>query len=122
MLPEDTNRRYNFPKAELHCHLDGSFRLSTCIELAKERGIELPSYDESELRSIVGLEKRFPNLVEYLQNFKITTPIFAADKDALSRLTIEAIEDKHKQGVSYIEFRFCPFLFANCNVSDITEA
>jgi len=26
---------FDFPKAELHCHLDGTYRLSTIIEMAK---------------------------------------------------------------------------------------
>jgi len=31
------------PKTDLHLHLDGSIRISTLIELAKENGISLPS-------------------------------------------------------------------------------
>ena len=41
------------PKTDLHVHLDGSLRLSTLIELAQEHGVELPSYDEEELRRSV---------------------------------------------------------------------
>ena len=40
------------PKAELHCHLDGSLRLSTIIELAQTQGIELPSTNEIDLLKI----------------------------------------------------------------------
>ena len=27
------------PKTDLHCHLDGSLRLSTIIDLAREQGV-----------------------------------------------------------------------------------
>ena len=30
------------PKAELHCHLDGSLRPQTVLDLAKEQNVELP--------------------------------------------------------------------------------
>ena len=31
------------PKTDLHLHLDGSLRLSTLIELARENGVKLPA-------------------------------------------------------------------------------
>nr|XP_002121237.1 adenosine deaminase-like [Ciona intestinalis] len=108
---------FDFPKAELHCHLDGCFRLSTCIELARERGVELPSYDVNELRSLVCKLQRTASLDEYLAHFMVTTPVFAGSREAIKRLTMEAIEDKHQQGISYIEFRFCPHLLADCDVT-----
>ena len=37
------------PKAELHCHLDGSLRIDTILRLALEQGIELPSNNKSIL-------------------------------------------------------------------------
>lgn len=39
-------------KAELHLHLDGSVRPLTVIELAKEQGVELPTFDEDELKQV----------------------------------------------------------------------
>jgi hypothetical protein len=32
------------PKTDLHVHLDGSIRIQTLIDLAKEQGVELPAY------------------------------------------------------------------------------
>lgn len=49
------------PKTDLHVHLDGSMRLGTLIELAREHGVELPSYDEDELRRTV-FKADYPNL------------------------------------------------------------
>ncbi len=34
----------NLPKIELHCHLDGSLRVETVIELAKKENIQLDTY------------------------------------------------------------------------------
>ena len=43
------------PKAELHCHLDGSLRVRTIIELAQTQGIELPSTNEMDLLKILSI-------------------------------------------------------------------
>ena len=43
------------PKAELHCHLDGSLRVKTIIELAQIQGVELPSKDEADLLKILSI-------------------------------------------------------------------
>ena len=40
------------PKQDIHLHLDGSIRLDTIIELAKEQKVKLPSYTKD------GLEKK----------------------------------------------------------------
>ena len=51
---------YEFPqwlmemsKAELHCHLGGSMRLKTMLEIASDNGIELNAKDEEELSHLV---------------------------------------------------------------------
>ena len=37
------------PKCDLHCHLDGSLRIDSVIELAREYEVKLPTYDRDEL-------------------------------------------------------------------------
>ncbi|MEE8525191.1 MAG: adenosine deaminase family protein, partial [Thermoanaerobaculia bacterium] len=41
------------PKTDLHVHLDGSLRLDTLIELARDRGVELPSETPEGLLELV---------------------------------------------------------------------
>ena len=38
------------PKVELHCHLDGSLRIETILDLAQRHHVSLPSSDASGLR------------------------------------------------------------------------
>ena len=40
-IPADLLRA--LPKADLHCHLDGSLRLETLVELGRAAGLDLPS-------------------------------------------------------------------------------
>ncbi len=37
------------PKTDLHCHLDGSLRLDTVLDLARKQGVTLPTFDRGEL-------------------------------------------------------------------------
>ncbi len=43
------------PKIELHCHLDGSLRVDTILDIAKKDNIPLPSYNKKELINYVSI-------------------------------------------------------------------
>eukprot|EP01119_Soliformovum_irregulare_P011081 TRINITY_DN2753_c0_g1_i1.p1 TRINITY_DN2753_c0_g1~~TRINITY_DN2753_c0_g1_i1.p1 ORF type:complete len:722 (+),score=251.54 TRINITY_DN2753_c0_g1_i1:20-2185(+) len=97
------------PKAELHLHLDGSLRVETIIELAKEQGVKLPSFDPSVLKSMVVVSSESTSLVEYLKSFDITLSVLQKTY-ALTRAMFEVCEDCHKDGIRYVEVRFSPIL------------
>ena len=41
------------PKTDLHCHLDGSLRLETILDLAKRQQVTLPASDPEQLGQIL---------------------------------------------------------------------
>ena len=115
--------RYPFPKLELHCHLDGSFRTSTMYELAKERGIELPGGTLESYEAYMVEHSNAESVNDYLQMFDWPSAVLQ-DRDSLIRITRELIEDLKKSGVRYAEIRFAPQLHTNKGLSqaDACEA
>ena len=105
-VTEDLIRK--LPKSDLHVHLDGSVRISTLIELAKEQGVELPSETEEGLLDLV-FKDRYPSLAEYLEGFKYTCAVLQ-DTESLERAAYELACDNIDEGVYYIEPRFAPQL------------
>lgn len=96
------------PKTDLHVHLDGSLRLPTLIELAREHGVRLPSYTEDGLRQTV-FKDRYRNLAEYLAGFQYTVAALQT-AEALERCAAELAADNQAEGVRYLEVRFAPQL------------
>ncbi len=96
------------PKTDLHVHLDGSLRLSTLIELARERGVALPSQTEQGLRDTVFRES-YDSLSSYLTGFAYTGAVLQ-DAEALERVSYELAWDNLNEGVRYVEVRFAPQL------------
>jgi adenosine deaminase len=96
------------PKTDLHVHLDGSLRLPTVLELARERKVALPAQTEEGLRELV-FRPRYRNLQEYLAGFEYTCAVLA-DAEALERAAFELCEDCQAEGVRYVEIRFAPQL------------
>lgn len=96
----------SLPKSDLHCHLDGSMRVSSLIELAREQGVELPSYQVEGLNELV-FKSEYGSLSEYLLGFQYTCAVLGCF-DAMERVAFEMAQDALKDGVRYLEVRFSP--------------
>lgn len=109
---DDTAVRAEFvrelPKTDLHVHLDGSVRIPTLIDLAREYNVKLPSYTEEGLRELV-FKDRYNNLGEYLHGFQYLCAVLQSEV-ALERAAYELGVDNQQEGVRYLEARFAPQL------------
>jgi adenosine deaminase len=98
------------PKALLHDHLDGGLRPSTIIDLAKEYGYrDLPTQDVDELAAWFRRGADRKSLELYLETFGHTTGVMQ-DRDAISRVAAECVEDLAADGIAYAEVRYAPEL------------
>ncbi|MFJ7729145.1 adenosine deaminase [Neobacillus sp. NPDC097160] len=97
------------PKIELHCHLDGSLRPETIIEIAMREGIPLPSFDKEEIQKELIAPLECESLDEYLERFTIPNLVMQS-KANLRRITFELFEDAALENVKYMEVRFAPLL------------
>ncbi|MEZ4398446.1 MAG: adenosine deaminase [Kofleriaceae bacterium] len=97
------------PKTDLHCHLDGSLRLDTILDLARAQGVALPTTNRDALFHLVYAGERCGSLDEYLQAFDITLSVMQTE-DALERCAFELAEDAWRENVRYLEVRYSPLL------------
>ena len=111
------------PKTDLHVHLDGSVRVDTIIDLAKQFHIQLPTMEPTELRKLIVCDENTSSLEEYLRGFDIVNLVLQT-KEALYRAAYELAEDAAKENVRYMEVRFAPILHTKrgLNIAEITQA
>ncbi|MGL5751906.1 MAG: adenosine deaminase [Paraclostridium sp.] len=100
------------PKIELHCHLDGSVRPSTILDLAIKNNIENISYDIENIKNILVAPSECTSLDEYLKRFDLPIAIMQ-DEYSLERIAFELMEDAHMENIVYMEIRFAPLLHIN---------
>ena len=89
------------PKVELHCHLLGTVRPGTFIDLARKAGAPIPRED------IEAFYIRGEKPVGVLKALRTLDQIVQAPED-LGRLTREYLEDAAAHGVRYAEFFWNP--------------
>lgn len=101
------------PKVELHCHVEGTMRPGTVVELARRNGIPLPSDDPTELY-------RYTSLDTFLEVFWLVQSTLGSRED-WARLAYESVLDGAAHGLVYRETFFTParHLAAGQDLADI---
>ncbi|HMN59740.1 MAG TPA: adenosine deaminase [Anaerolinea sp.] len=93
------------PKIELHRHLEGSLRLDTLLDIARQHELTIP---ETTFASLVQMQRTDPlTFTNFLSKFQ-TLRTFYRSPDVITRVTREAIADSASDGVRYMELRFTP--------------
>ncbi len=97
------------PKVDLHCHLDGSVRTSTILDLAQRQNFELPADNVEELREYVRVPIDCRSLGDFLNRFETFYPLLKSAY-ALERVAYELCRDCSVENTKYLEVRFAPVL------------
>ena len=88
------------PKVELHCHVEGTVRPSTVVELARAAGRTLPADDPTELY-------RYTSLDSFLAVFWLVQALLRTPYD-WERAAYESLVDAAPHGLRYREMFFTP--------------
>jgi adenosine deaminase len=88
------------PKVELHCHVEGTIRPTTVLELARKSGRPLPTADPTELY-------RYHSLDSFLSVFWLVQELLA-DQEDWERAAYESVVDAAPHGLRYREMFFTP--------------
>lgn len=102
---------HRLPKVDLHRHLEGSLRLSTLSEIAREHGVDLPSHDINDLRRYVQITDDPPDFHRFLEKFRLLRRFYKTP-EAVARVAYEAVTDAAADNVRYLELRFSPAALA----------
>jgi adenosine deaminase len=97
------------PKADLHCHLDGSMRLRTILELAEKQRVKLPADTEEGLAKAIHMGEVCKSLEDYLVAFDVTLSVLQTE-ESLHRAAHELAVDAAEENVRYLEVRYSPAL------------
>ncbi len=95
------------PKIDLHRHMEGSLRLATLAEIAREHGLDIENYDVESLRPLVQMVDDEPNFQTFLAKFTLLRKFYNS-KESVMRIAYEAVADCAHDNVKYLELRFNP--------------
>ncbi len=106
-LPKEMIAR--IPKTDLHVHVDGSMRIATIWDLAKQQGVDLGARSETELANMLLVGDDCKSLVDYLRIFDITLKVLQ-EPEGLERAAYELGIDAAAENIWYMEVRYSPVL------------
>lgn len=114
MIPDPELLR-RIPKVQLHCHLEGTLRASTFIDLAKRHGVAL-TYRRGQAADVLPAAQpaadpesvyRFADFQEFLMTFAAVSRALAQPAD-YGRLAAEYVEDALAHNVAHAEVFISP--------------
>jgi adenosine deaminase len=108
-IPITTELLHALPKTDLHCHLDGSLRLETMLELAEEQKVTLPAHTVDGLAKAIKIGERHASLEDYLKGFDITLSVLQTEA-SLFRAAYELAIDAAAENCKLLEVRYAPVL------------
>jgi len=111
----DRDQLCRLPKAEQHCHLDGSLRPATLLELAREHAVHVPAETAEALAGYMHAHDA-RHLEDYLERFELTISVMQTEV-ALERIAYELCEDAVADGIWYLEVRNAPLLNTRSGLS-----
>jgi adenosine deaminase len=121
----EVNMIENMPKIELHCHLDGSLREETVLEIVSGENLfsELSLSDIEKVKKVLVAPKDSDSLLDYLKSFDLPVGIMQT-RESLERVSFELMEDAFEENIKYIEVRFAPLLHTKkgLDVKDVIES
>jgi adenosine deaminase len=94
------------PKVELHCHLEGTMRPQTLVELAARNGLELPLPPGGKQADLTQLFT-YVSLNDFLRVFWLVQSALVTRED-WTRLAYESVVDAAAHGRVYAEVFFTP--------------
>jgi adenosine deaminase len=101
--PEYEQYLRRLPKVELHCHVEGTLRPGTVVELAAKHGIALPTTQVDEVY-------RYSTIYEFLEIYQ-TVNSTVIDREDFARIAYETLQDGVELGnLKYREMFFNPTL------------
>jgi len=98
--PDASDPFDRIPKVELHCHVEGTVRSATVVELARKAGRPLPVDDPAELY-------RYDSLDSFLSIFWLVQETIVT-RDDWARIAYESLIDGSAHGLRYREMFFTP--------------
>ncbi|PKO17801.1 MAG: adenosine deaminase [Chloroflexi bacterium HGW-Chloroflexi-10] len=105
------------PKIELHRHLEGSLRMDTLLDVARNHGLTIPV--EPTFRKMVQVQSNDPLTFEnFLSKFQ-TLRLFYKSPDVIRKVARDAIQDAALDHIQYLELRFTPVALSRVEGFDL---
>ena len=93
----------NFPKIELHVHLEATVQPHTLLEIARRNGERLPAETVEGLRELY----RYRDFDHFIEVWILTTNCLRTDAD-FRQVVVDYAEEARRHGAVYLEAIFSP--------------